>query len=48
MNRCERKGPCRHRTHRVPRITVESELRVMSRAQTSDQVLGWDFILRTE
>lgn len=38
----------RKRAHRAPRITVESGVRVLSRAQTSDQVMGLAFILRTE
>lgn len=43
MNRCEGKGLYRHRTHRAPRISVESELRVLSRAQICGQVMGLGF-----
>lgn len=43
MNRCEGGGLSRHRTCRAPRITVESEVSVLSRAQAFDQVMGLRF-----
>lgn len=43
MSRCEGGGLSRHRTCRAPMIAVESEVRVLSRAQAFDQVTGLGF-----